>query len=201
MDKYKYRNIKRQESRMVFPLGWKVGWANPCNYQYFQSGGFSAISGWEAGSGNAGGGLQARGLAGGCLCLCLSLFANNLAFYTIVNSPSITTSSSSSLSLSSPGLATIVPLQKSSSRRTTTSSSTWKTCQQRPWRRRRSTAASCKVDLLAGERVQSTSYLRRSTRRRCFLITVPESSISCPRRWLTITYRVVHMLSWILFSE
>ena len=117
--------------------------------------------------------------------------ANNLVFFIIQNllvffrweiSPSITTSSSSSLSLSSPGLATIVPLQKSSSRRTTTLSSTWKTCQQRPWRRRRSTAASCKVDLLAGERVQSTSYLRRSTRRRCFLITVPESSISCPRR-------------------
>ena len=41
------------------------------------------------------------------------------------------------------------------SRRTTTSSSTWETSQLKAWRRKPSTAASCKVDLHAKEGLQS----------------------------------------------
>ena len=75
-----------------------------------------------------------------------------------------------------------------------TSSLTWKTFQPTAWRRGPSTAASCEIDQLVKEGLQSTSYLRRSTTRRCFPTTAPGSSITCPRRWRVPSNTDVNMM-------
>ena len=99
-------------------------------------------------------------------------------------SQSTTTSSFSSPFLSLPGRVNTVLPQRFSSRPTMMSSSTWRTSRLKIlWRRRGSTAAWWGGCLVVGESLPSTSFLRRSTAVRFFLITVLGSSITCQKRW------------------